>query len=240
MSTDNSRQIPQLEKILNIRFSDQELLSTAITHSSYANRHKSLQIPDNERLEFFGDAVLKLIVSEYLYTHFPDHREGDLTKMRAQIVSDKTLAQLSANLGLGTFLRLSLSEQRTGGYTRVSNLANVFEAVLGAIYLDAGLETAREFVLRQLHTLPHLITAEPEISDYKSYLQEFLQQKRSDLPDYRVCKEDGPAHQKTFHVEATIQVKTRTYTATGIGASKKEAEQAAAAAIIGQLDRDPV
>ena len=115
MSTDNSRQIQQLEKLLNIRFSDQELLSTAITHSSYANRHKSLQIPDNERLEFFGDAVLKLIVSEYLYIRFPDHREGDLTKMRAQNVSDKTLAQLSANLGLGTFLLTRRAATRVDG-----------------------------------------------------------------------------------------------------------------------------
>lgn len=224
---------PQISKIkqnLQLQFKNKKLLMQVFTHSSYANQIKNPQIQDNERLEFFGDAVLKLIVTEYLIKKYPDLPEGDLTKIRASIISDKNLAKLAQEINLGDYLLLSHSEQKTGGRQKSSNLANTMEALLGAYYLDQGLTKVKNFfftILEQYQTIsPH------PISDARSTLQELLQKHNLPMPTYTVLKEDGPEHQKTFYIKASASFKNQTITATGSELNKKEAARMAAQKIL--------
>ena len=191
-------------------------------------------ILDNERLEFLGDAVLKLVMSEYLYNKYPEKAEGDLTKIRASVVSDETFAEAARKFKLGHYLSLGANERRSGGRERKSNLANAFEALVGAVYLDAGIGKSRQLIIDQLGGEVEKVSKVGYIGDYKSTLQEFVQKKGWGLPHYRVLKEVGPRHQRIFYMEVAIRGKSFGY---GKGANKKEAEQRAAEQAYKKLGR---
>jgi len=225
------KQLQDLENKLGIKFLNPSLLNQSLTHSSYAYESK-VKIPDNERLEFLGDAIIKLVISEYLYNKFPGHAEGDLTKVRAVVISDDILASVSKKLQLGEFILLGSNERRSGGKDRKSNLANSFEAVVGAIYLDEGLGKARDVLLQLLTPEIEKTSKKGYISDYKSALQEFVQKKKWGLPFYEVLKEVGPKHKKIFVIE--VKIKGQGY-GIGKGPNKKDAEQAAAKVALSKL-----
>ena len=217
--------LSQLEEKLGLKFKNQDLFQTAFIHRSYLNEKAAFTLPSNERLEFLGDAVLQLVVSEHLYKKFPGEPEGNLTNYRASIVNARTLSSVSASLGLGEYLMLSRGEEASGGRSRPYLLANTFEALLGAIYLDLGLEPAHKFVHRYI--IPELtsIIEQDLFKDYKSKLQEQAQEKLSLTPIYKVLKEEGPDHAKEFTVGVFLGEKE---VGRGIGASKQIAEQEAA------------
>jgi len=214
-----------LEEKLGIKFNDQQLLENAFVHRSYLNENSGFKLPSNERLEFLGDAVLQVTVSEYLYKTYPNDPEGQLTNYRASIVNSKTLANVSSELGLGEYLMLSRGEEASGGRARPYLLANTFESLLGVIYLDQGLETARKFVHQ--HIIPKLspIIEQSLYKDFKSRLQEVSQEKLSQTPAYQVLKEEGPDHAKNFTVGVYLG---NELVGEGLGSSKQIAEQEAA------------
>jgi len=226
--------LDELEQLLHYRFRDVSLLERALTHSSaVADGPEEPSSADSERLEFLGDAVLGMVVSDYLLASFPAWSEGHLSRGRAQLVNATSLSEAAQRLELGRHLLLGRGEEKTGGRSKPALLADAFEAVIGAIYLDAGLAPAREFVARAL--LSAALDAEGDRlgrADYKSELQELLQKSGSPAAHYRVLRETGPDHQKTFLVEVTV---TGRVTATGAGSSKKESEQAAAQQALEQL-----
>ena len=211
---------------LGHRCRDAALLATALTHRSAAGSH-------NERLEFLGDAVLSLLVAEQLYREFPEASEGDLSRYRANLVNGESLADLADGLGFSERLRLGTGELRSGGFRRRSTLADAFEAVLGAIYLDGGLEAARG-VLEPLYR-PRLagLKAEPLQKDAKTRLQEFLQDRALPLPHYTVESVTGEPHEQTFAVRCAIDGDARS--AEGTGSSRRRAEPLAAAALLGEF-----
>lgn len=216
--------LAELQKKLGVKFSNEKLLEVACTHRSYLNEHRSAT-EHNERLEFLGDAVLELAVTEYLYRNYPDKPEGDMTAWRSALVKGEQLAAVAAELELGEYLQLSKGESRSGGRTKAYLLANALEAVLGAVYLDAGYKVAQDVVTRLL--LPRLegILATGSHIDAKSRLQELAQEKESVTPEYRVIKEAGPDHAKEFTVGAYLAERK---VGEGKGSSKQTAEQAAA------------
>ncbi len=212
-----------LEKRLEYQFQNRKYLITALTHSSYANEVKGAG-KSNERLEFLGDSVLGVIVADYLFKNQPNMPEGDLTKTRASLVCEKALCSFSRQLGVGEFLLLSHGEQNSGGRTRPSILADAFEAILAAIYLDGGMEQAREFVLR--FVAPMAKSVKPKsFKDYKTVLQEIIQQNPEERLEYVLTGESGPDHDKHFTVEVHLNSNV---VGKGGGRSKKEAEQQAA------------
>ena len=220
------------EKKTGLVFSNKDLIQEALTHSSFAKR----QVPpvaDNERLEFFGDAVLKLIISEYLYEKYPNESEGELTKKRARMVADKLLAGLAQSLDLGAFIRLSPGEKKAGGSNRASTLANAMEAILGALYMDQGYDAAKTFFISLLQEVGY--NDDSALHDNKTKLQEWLQKKGLALPKYQVLKSEGPDHEKTFYVEVAIKRNELPNAAVGYGKSKKEAEQHAAKKLLSEL-----
>jgi ribonuclease-3 len=244
-----TRDIAVLESALGYRFQRSELIEQALTHSSQARERESQQgagaarLGDNEQLEFLGDAVLALLSSEALYRRFPLFHEGQLSKLRAHLVSEKHLAQVAQTLELGNFLRLGRGEEKSGGRAKNALLADALEAVLAAIYLDGGLEAAREFVQRQvLH--PALDTMESAgsilpVTDFKSTLQETLQAAGRRQPLYVLVKQEGPEHKKTFTVEARL-IETDSATRVAFvgraeGTTKKRAEQEAARQVLDHL-----
>jgi ribonuclease III len=230
-----------LEALLGCRMRRVELLDRALTHSSWVAEHAaragSSGAENNEKLEFLGDAVLTLVVSEALLAAFPQWQEGRLSKARATLVNASSLAQASRRLQLGAHLRLGRGEEKTGGREKAALLADAYEAVIGALYLDAGLEAARGFIERTL--LAQGLAdqcgrlGEP---DHKSQLQELLQQRGWPGASYRVISESGPDHQKVFEVEARVAGRAA---AQGRGSTKKVAEQAAAREVIVQLADSP-
>lgn len=222
ISMQRDKELAELEKKLGISFLNKQLLNQSLTHASFAHEEK---IPDNERLEFLGDAVIKLVISEYIYNKFPSRPEGDLTKIRATVISDETLAREANTVKLGEYLLLSENEKKTGGDRRKSNVANAFESLVGAIYLDAGLGKVRDFLLDFLRAEIDKVSREGYIKDYKSALQEFVQKKKWLLPQYKVLKELGPRHEKLFVIGVKIKGKIM---GEGRGMNKKEAEQKAA------------
>jgi ribonuclease-3 len=221
-SSQREKQLNEIERKLGTSFLNKSLLNQALVHSSYGNENN---IPDNERLEFLGDAVLKLIISEYIYHKFPDRAEGDLTKIRAAVISDETLSRIGRGLDLGIYLLMSGNERRTGGVRKKSNLANTFEALLGAVFIDAGLGKARNLIIDSLRAEIEKTSRKGYIIDFKSALQEFTQKRKWHLPHYRVIKETGPRHRRVFWME--VKIKGKRY-GMGRGRSKKEAEQRAA------------
>mgnify|MGYP001028931004 FL=1 len=213
----------EFEKKIGYEFRNKHLLSTALCHSSYANESKK-GLQSNERLEFLGDSVLSIVVSEYLYKHFSHMPEGELTKFRASLVCEKSLHKQALKLNLGEYLMLGKGEELTGGRQRPSILADAVEAVIAAIYLDSNLEQARKFILGMLHDdmVPEKLE---EAKDYKTILQEIIQQNREEKITYCLVEETGPDHDKRFTVEVRLNSNV---IGTGTGRSKKDAEQAAA------------
>jgi ribonuclease-3 len=214
----------ELQKNIGITFKDPELLKLAFVHRSYLNEVKQTQI-SNERLEFLGDSVLSLLTSHFLYTTYPHFTEGIMTNIRSSLVKTTSLNDISKSLGLGDLLFLSHGEEASGGRTNQSMLADVFEALLGAIYLDQGIETARKFLEKYLFPDAEEIIATKSYIDYKSLLQELIQERSRVSPTYHVVKSEGPDHARTFWVEARAD---GAVLGSGSGKSKQEAEQAAA------------
>lgn len=223
---------PLLNK-LNIKFKNEKLLEEAFTHRSYLNETGKKRL-SNERLEFLGDAVLAFLVSRFLYASFPQHPEGLLTNLRSSIVKAETLAELAKSLSLGNFLYLSKGEEKSGGRNNPSLLADTFEALLAAIYLDQGLETAHDFLnLILIPRISEIIKNELH-TDYKSKLQEIVQETSSGPPIYKVIKTEGPDHAKKFWV--TVVIDGQPYE-NGSGKSKQEAEQRAAAKTLEKMGK---
>lgn len=209
--------------IIGYTFKDNSLISEALTHSSYANEsHKDINC--NERLEFLGDAVLSIIVSDYVFLHCPDLPEGELTKLRASLVCEKSLAVYAKKIGLGERIMFSKGERRTGGANRPSILADAFEALIAAIYLDGGIEEARKFVL--MFVVPDIENPKLHRSkDYKTMLQEIVQKNPEERLEYVLVEESGPDHDKHFIFEVHLNSNV---IGKGGGRSKKQAEQQAA------------
>ncbi|RDW19456.1 ribonuclease III [Oceanobacillus arenosus] len=216
--------VTQLEKQLKMSFHNHELIKQAFTHSSYVNEHRHEVFLDNERLEFLGDAVLELGVSQYLYRKNSDMPEGEMTKLRAAIVCEPSLMDFAQNLEFGKFLLLGKGEEQTGGRERPAILADVFEAFLGAVYLDQGFDQALKFL--QDHVFPKISTgAFSHAMDYKSQLQELVQAVKNQMVEYQIVEEKGPSHNKEFISQVLIDSAVQ---GEGFGRTKKEAEQRAA------------
>lgn len=225
--------ISEFEKRIGYVFKNKKLIETALTHSSYSNelRVKQTRVCEcNERLEFLGDSVLSLVVSEYLYSNYAeDHTEGDLTRMRADVVCERALARYALKIGLGQFLLLGNGEEKNRGRERRSILADTFEATLAAIYLDAGeagKATAARYLLTFVREELKVITSGPEVpQDYKTHLQQFVQQSEGERLEYVTVGEQGPDHKKIFEVAAKLN---SNIIGRGVGGTKREAEQNAA------------
>lgn len=225
----------KLEELLaasfDICFEDQTLLETAFTHTSYANEHRLLNISHNERLEFLGDAVLQLIISEYLFAKYPKKTEGDMSKLRSMIVREESLAGFSRFCSFDTYIKLGKGEEKSGGRNRDTILGDLFEAFLGALLLDKGVDEVRRFL--KLVMIPQVEKGNFEkVKDYKTCLQELLQSKGDIAIDYQVISEKGPAHAKQFEVAVFVNEEVLS---KGLGKSKKIAEQDAAKNALVQL-----
>lgn len=222
----NMKFFEPLQKDLNYFFKDEELLITALTHSSYANENKLGVDGYNERLEFLGDAVLSLIVSQYLYKKYPHYPEGELTKIRAKVVCELSLAKAAEKINLGKYLLLGKGEEATGGRYRESILADASEAITGAIYMDSDFDTVNRLMLDRFELdIVQAVDRGNLFIDYKTELQEILQKTNKSRLEYLVFKEEGPDHNKTFYMNVVIN---GIIIGTGAGKNKKEAEQAAA------------
>lgn len=213
-----------LQKTINVQFKDKSLLKAAFIHRSYLNEERSTK-ESNERLEFLGDSILSFLTSDYLYKTYPTYPEGTLTNIRSSLVKTKSLADIAIKLGLGDILFLSRGEEDSGGRNNTSLLADTFEALLGAIYLDQGIEAARRYLSAVLFPLAAGIVEKKSYIDYKSLLQEIIQEQTKISPTYRVVKSEGPDHAKMFWIEAMMG---DVVMGQGMGKSKQEAEQAAA------------
>ena len=222
--------IKELEEAIGYRFQNIALLQNALSHSSYANERWHDSLKSNERLEFLGDSVLGMVTAEYLYRNFPDRLEGDLTRMRADMVCERALAQTADKIGLGRHILLGRGEETGGGRTRDSILADAVESVIAACFLDGGMEPARRFI----HNF--VLTEVPERklknTDYKTALQELVQQKKNQTLSYAMVGESGPDHDKHFDVEVSLNGRV---VGKGTGTSKKRAEQDAARVAIEAL-----
>ena len=227
--------IKEFEEIIGYRFSDENLLLNALTHSSYSHENRHKPIVFNERLEFLGDSVLSLVISRYLFENYPALPEGDLSKVRAAVVCEHSLWQCAQNIELGSFLRLGHGEEMTGGRTRVSILADAFEAVIAAIYLDSGLEQVREWVLGQLYDTIVAAVNGKRFKDFKTTLQETVQASGDKEISYKVIGESGPDHKKSFFVHVLLDGEIY---GEGEGNSKKRAEQAAAQDALTKIERE--
>jgi len=244
-----SRDIAQLERTFDYRFSRPELLEQALTHSSQARELEfsagqgAARVGDNEQLEFLGDAVLGLVTTEELFHHFPHFREGELSKLRAHLVSEKHLIRVAQLLELGDYLRLGRGEEKSGGRQKTALLVDALEAVLGAMYIDGGMDHVRRVVLQyivapELENIAKHGSSLP-LTDYKSALQERLQAMGCAQPAYILVKEQGPEHSKTFTVEARLQTSSEKpepeFVGRAEGSTKKNAEQGAARQLLEYL-----
>ena len=231
LQEDIKRNWQALQERLGYSFVNEDLLAKALTHSSYANESQDGDLPDNERLEFLGDAVLDLVVSQYLMLAQPDAHEGDLTRVRAEVVASPNLSSLGRELNLGGCLLLGKGEEHSGGRSKANLLADALEAVIGAIFLDSNFDKVNKIVLPLF--LPSLQqAAAKDGQDYKSRLQEQVQAAQSELPVYKLVDASGPPHERTYYVEVYIQGQRK---GDGQGRSKKSAEQAAAKAALSSL-----
>lgn len=210
---------------IDYKFNNKAFLIEALTHSSYANEHKRDKLKDNERLEFLGDAVLDLVVSDFLYKEHQDLSEGNLSKLRASIVCEAFLLKAAKQINLGEFLLLGKGEEMTGGRERTSVLADAFEAIIGAIYMDSSLEDARRFINKFIISFMDSLSDTKRIEDYKTHLQEIIQRDSKKPLSYSVINEKGPDHDKFFEVEVRHDGRVL---GVGSGRTKKEAEQKAA------------
>jgi ribonuclease-3 len=215
----------ELQKILGVPFQQQELLTQALTHSSYANENPGVAPASNERLEFLGDAILGLIVAENLYRDFPGMSEGEMTRLRSILVKQETLARVAESIKLGNYLYLGKGEEASGGKDKPANLARALEALIAAVYLDHGPAVTEQLVLEILDAELLKTLYQGTIVDYKSQLQELLQAKTQQTPVYNLIETQGPDHSKKFTVEVRLG---NDVLANGIGRSKKKAETEAA------------
>ena len=222
--------IKDLENAIGYRFKNITLLQNALTHSSYANEYWHDSLKSNERLEFLGDSILGMVVAEHLYRNFPDRPEGELTRMRADMVCEKSLAVIAEKLQLGSYLQLGHGEEQSGGRLRPSILADAVESVIAACFLDGGMAAAECFI--RDFVLCNVPASQLKNKDYKTTLQELVQKKKNQLISYRLTGESGPDHDKEFTVEVTLNGQV---VGNGIGSSKKRAEQDAARAAIEAL-----
>lgn len=223
--------LSELEELLNVKFNNVILLEEALTHSSYVNQNKYLK--HNERLEFLGDSVLQLTISEYLYKTYNEKAEGELTKIRSLIVCENSLHKIAQNLNLGKYLNMSKGEELTGGRERVSILADCVEAIIAAIFLDKGLDIAKEFILDKFKVIINRALTNEIILDYKTRLQEILQKDGEVSITYNLMKYEGPPHHRKFFTEVVVNNKP---ISSGSGYSKKESEQAAAKEVLITLE----
>ena len=222
LSSDRKTQLQKLLKSIRLKIKDLDLLNTALTHSSYFKEYKKITNEDNERLEFFGDAVLKLYISEYIMKEFPDYSEGELSNLRAYVVSEKVLTRIAQKLNLEKYILVA-----KGIKVNIpdSVISNALEAVLAVIYYDSGVESAREFILKNWTYHIDLASKNKEKDNYKAVLQEFTQANNYGLPLYKILEEKGPDHKKIFEVGVFL---LNNEVARGIGKNKKEASQNAA------------
>jgi ribonuclease-3 len=232
MNSDRKRELREFEKIIGVHFDRLELLNCALTHSSYANQYNLKYNDHNERLEFLGDSVLSMAVSDYLYKKYRTKHEGKLTRMRAGVVCEASLVEIAKNINISKYLRMGKGEELSGGREKDSLLADACEAVIAAIYLDRGFDNAKEFILKHLTNKIELIVKDHNYNDFKSKLQEYVQKNLVAAIKYNVKEESGPAHDRLFQIE--IFLDNRCY-GTGMGKSKKEAEQNAAKEALAKL-----
>ena len=225
--------IKDLETAIGYQFRNINLLHNALAHSSYANERWHNSLMSNERLEFLGDSILGMLVAEHLYKTFPDRPEGDLTRMRADMVCEKALAKVAQQIGLGQHLLLGKGEEQGGGRSRNSILADAVESVIAACFLDGGMEPAVQFVTKFI--LVNVPVTKLHNADYKTALQELVQQKKNQVISYALVGESGPDHDKQFRVELSINGKV---VGAGLGSSKKRAEQDAAREALEKLFPD--
>ena len=215
-----------LEKVIDYRFSNPNLLEQALSHLSFCNEQENMTEDSSyERLEFLGDAVLEFLVSEMLFRAFPGEREGFLSRLRTAWVNEKQLARMARRINLGSYIRLGRGEHCQGGCRKNSILADVYEALVAAMYLDGGIDAARKFIVAQFSGLLQGEPDNEDVQDYKSQLQELLQREGGQLPSYRLVKTEGPDHRRMFQIEV---VSGATLMGSGRGSSKKAAEQLAA------------
>jgi ribonuclease-3 len=233
LSQDRLAQLAQLEERLGVRFRDRSLLDLALRHGSFSHEKGRDPGKSYERLEFLGDAVLSLVVSDDLYRRYPDMDEGGLAKQRARVVNEAALASIARRLNLAPYILLGRGEEKGGGRQRPSLLADTVESVIGAVYIDSGYGVSHHLVTRWLGELGEVMERAGE--DFKSQLQERLQ-RRKQMPRYRITQEEGPDHARTF--VAVVEANGRPI-GEGRGKSKKEAEQAAASDAVNRLDRGP-
>ncbi|MDD3347298.1 ribonuclease III [Oscillibacter sp.] len=224
-----------LERKLNYAFRNPALLSEALSHSSYANEHRAAHLNSNERLEFLGDSVLGFVTAEFLFAQHPDLPEGDLTRIRAALVCEQSLYEVARKLELGRYLKLGRGEEAGGGRERTSILADATEAVFAAVYLDGGITAASALIHRCLLEAEKEEAVEERRRDYKTALQELVQRQADQVLTYRMAGEQGPDHAKTFAAEVLLNGAPL---GSGLGHSKKEAEQAAAKTALEQLSEE--
>ncbi len=223
----------ELEKKLNYTFRNPELLHEALSHSSYANEHRSAGRRSNERLEFLGDSVLGFVTAEFLFVQHPDLPEGDLTRIRAALVCEQSLYEVARKLDLGAYLKLGRGEEAGGGRQRTSILADATEAVFAAVYLDGGIGAASALIHRVLLDAEKEEVVEERRRDYKTALQELVQRQADQVLSYRMIGEEGPDHDKTFRAQVLLNDQP---VGTGSGHSKKEAEQSAAKDALSRME----
>lgn len=235
MHASSSNDLSSLEKSLGYHFRNESLLKEALTHKSFAHEQQNKEILFNERMEFLGDSVLELIVSEYFYKTFSGYTEADLSRMKAYVVQESSLAEAAISLDLGSYLHLGKGEELTGGRKKPSLMANAFEALLAAIYIDGGYKNARNFVLGHLVTKMDDLATNNFIFDFKTRLQEVAQARHGVLPKYVTHKEEGPEHKKTFEVKVFIN---DDLIGSGKGKTKKAAAQKAAEAGLKKIGND--
>lgn len=215
--------LQELQEKIGYNFKSEELLKKSLIHRSFGNENWDYKNVNNEKLELLGDAVLDLIVTEFLYRNYSDSNEGELAKLKSMIVSEPVLADISTEIGLGKYLMLSKGEELTGGRERESILGDAFEALLGAIYLDSDILTVRDFGLKYLKYRIEHIDENEDLIDYKTILQEYSQRVYKKIPIYKVLKEFGPDHKKSF--EMSVVIEGEEVLGQGLGKNKKAAEQ---------------
>ena len=236
---DKSSSFSELEKVLGYRFQDQRFLVLALSHRSYVNSQRTeTKLESNERLEFLGDSVLNMVVTDFLYQKYPDREEGRMSKMKSLVVSSKVLGLCADHWHLGDFILLSRSEEKSGGRNRLSILADAYEAIVGAVYLDGGVEAARKLIHSSLMTIMDDVLDDEELANYKSKLSEYTQSQGMGIPVYEVIEETGPEHRKNFVIGVFVQNQE---CGRGHGQTKKSAEQAGArialASLTGEMEQ---
>ncbi|MDD3225301.1 MAG: ribonuclease III [Clostridium sp.] len=222
----------ELEKKIEVEFKNEELFKAAITHSSYANQRENVKY--NERLEFLGDSVLQIVISEYLFLNYKDKLEGELSKKRSLIVCENSLYKIAKKWDLGIYMLMSNGEEMTGGRERVSILSDCVEAIIAAIYLDHGMEFIKDFILRDFENIIKLAMEDKIVLDFKTKLQEVLQKNGETQIEYDLIKFEGPPHRRKFYISVSFNGKVQ---GNGEGFSKKEGEQNAAQNALIRMDK---